>query len=133
MREVARYRVVFADCDPMRIMYYGNYYRLFEIGRAELFRAMGHPFPSYIEQGLYLGVIESSCRYHKPSRYDDLLRIRAAIVAVGRARLTIGYEIAGDDGSLLASGSTVHAVVDERGKPVRIPAEFKQAALGDQQ
>lgn len=130
MIEVARYRVVFADCDPMRIMYYGNYFRLFEIGRAELFRALGHPFPKYIEQGLYLGVIESSCRYHKPSRYDDLLRIRAAIVDVGRARIEIGYEIAAADDTLLASGSTVHAVMDERGKPVRIPKEFKEAALG---
>lgn len=129
MQEVARYRVVFADCDPMRIMYYGNYYRLFEIGRAELFRSLGHPFPDYIEQGLYLGVIESACRYHKPARYDDLLRLRAEVTELGRARLAIGYEVAADDGTLLATGSTVHAVVDERGKPVRIPVEFKQAAL----
>ena len=38
MIEVARYRVIFGDCDPMKIVYYGNYFRLFEIGRAELFR-----------------------------------------------------------------------------------------------
>ncbi len=126
--EVATYRVIFADCDPMRIMYYGNYYRLFEIGRAELFRRLGHPFPEYIARGLYLGVIESTCRYHKPARYDDLLSIRAGVADVRRASLEICYEVAGPDGALLAAGATKHAVLDESGRPQRIPTEFREAA-----
>jgi acyl-CoA thioester hydrolase len=130
--EVARYRVIFADCDPMRIMYYGSYFRLFEIGRAELFRRLGHPFPAYIERGLYLGVIETSCRYRRPARYDDELVIRAAVAGIGRARLEIRYEVVRADGELLASGHTLHAVLDEEGRPQRIPAEFRDAALSAQ-
>ena len=126
--EVARYRVIFADCDPMRIMYYGSYFRLFEIGRAELFRRLGHPFPEYIARGLYLAVIETTCRYLKAVRYDEELRIRAAVTDVRRARLTIGYEIAGADGGVRAAGATVHAVLDESGRPQRIPTEFRDAA-----
>ena len=130
--EVARYRVIFADCDPMRIMYYGSYFRLFEIGRAELFRRLGHPFPEYIARGMYLAVIETTCRYIKPARYDDELLIRAAVTDVRRARLQITYEVAGLDGEVRATGSTVHAVLDESGRPQRIPAEFRQAAQGAQ-
>jgi acyl-CoA thioester hydrolase len=129
LSEVARYRVIFADCDPMRIMYYASYFRLFEIGRAELFRKLGHPFPEYIARGLYLGVIETHCRYLKPARYDDELIIRAAVTEVGRARLRIDYEILhAADGQLLARGSTTHAVLNEAGRPQRIPPEFKEAA-----
>jgi acyl-CoA thioester hydrolase len=128
--EVARYRVIFADCDPMRIMYYGSYFRLFEIGRAELFRRLGHPFPEYIARGLYLAVIETTCRYLKPVRYDDELLIRAAVTDVRRARLQISYEVASLDGAVRATGSTVHAVLDESGRPQRIPAEFRRAAQG---
>ena len=128
--EVARYRVIFADTDAMRIMYYGNYFRLFEIGRAELFRQLGYPFPRYIAQGLYLGVIEASCRYIRPARYDDDLIIRAGVTDVGRARLTIGYEVGGVDGTLLVSGHTVLAALNEQGRPQRIPPEFKDAAIG---
>jgi acyl-CoA thioester hydrolase len=127
--EVARYRVIFADCDPMRIMYYGSYFRLFEIGRAELFRRLGHPFPDYIARGLYLGVIETTCRYVKPARYDDELVIRAAVTDVGRARLHITYEIAHTTGDLVAHGTTTHAVLNEAGRPQRIPSGFKDAAL----
>jgi acyl-CoA thioester hydrolase len=127
--EVASYRVIFADCDPMRIMYYGNYFRLFEIGRAELFRKLGHPFPDYIARGLYLGVVETACRYRKPARYDDQLTIRAGVTDVMRARLTIQYEVSLLDETLVASGNTVHAVLNEAGRPQRIPAEFREAAL----
>ena len=129
LMEVARYRVIFADCDPMRIMYYGSYFRLFEIGRAELFRKLGHPIPQYIARGLYLGVIETQCRYVKPARYDDDLVIRADVTDIGRARIAIGYEVAGLDGDLRASGSTLHVVLNEDGRPQRIPAEFREAVL----
>ena len=128
--EVARYRVIFADCDPIRIMYYGTYFRLFEVGRAEFFRRLGHPFPEYIARGLYLAVIEAHCRYVKPARYDDELIIRAGVTDVGRARVTISYEVAEPDGSVLASGWTMHAVLNEHGRPQRIPPEFKAAAVG---
>jgi len=128
--DVSRYRVIFADCDPMRIVYYGSYFRFFEIGRAELFRKLGHPFPEYIAQGLYLGVIETQCRYFKPARYDDELIIRAGVTDVGRARLTIRYEVAHIDGTLLVSGYTTHAVMNEQGRPQRVPEAFRVAAIG---
>jgi acyl-CoA thioester hydrolase len=127
--EVARYRVIFADCDPMRIMYYGSYFRLFEIGRAELFRKLGHPFPEYIARGLYLGVIETHCRYVKPARYDDDLIIRAGVTEIGRARLAISYAITGPGGDLRANGATLHAVLNDSGRPQRIPPEFRDAVL----
>jgi acyl-CoA thioester hydrolase len=127
--EVARYRVIFADCDPMRVMYYGSYFRLFEIGRAELFRRLGHPFKGYIDRGLYLAVIEAHCRYRKPARYDDDVVIRAGVAGVGRARLEIAYEILGPAGDVLVTGSTLHAVMDDDGRPQRIPATFRAAAL----
>ena len=128
--DVARYRVMFADCDLMRIMYFGNYFRLFEKGRAELFRRLGHPFTEYIARGLYLAVIEASCHYLKPALYDEELTIRAGVAEVRLARLRIAYEIVGPSGDLLANGETGHAVLDEAGRPQRIPAEFREAALG---
>ena len=130
--EVARYRVLFADCDPMRIMYYGSYFRLFEIGRAELFRRLGHSFRDYVARGRYLGVIETSCRYRRPARYDDELTIHAAVVAFGRARVEIAYRISGAGGETVVEASTSHALVDDDGRPQRIDAEFKAEVLAAQ-
>jgi acyl-CoA thioester hydrolase len=124
LKPVATYRVLFADCDPMRIMYYASYFRLFEIGRAELFRELGHDFKSYIDRGLYLAVTGTGCRYRRPARYDDVLVISAGVPSVGRARMTIAYEVR-RDGELLADGHTEHAVLDEAGKPQRLPANVR--------
>jgi len=131
--DVARYRVLFADCDPMRIMYYGSYFRLLEIGRAELFRLLGHPFRDYVARGRYLGVIETTCRYRRPARYDDELVIRAAVGAFGRARVEIAYEVVFDDGTVAVEATTTHAVVDDDGRPQRIGAEFKESVLAAQE
>jgi acyl-CoA thioester hydrolase len=128
LMEVARYRVLFADCDPMRIMYYGAYFRLFEIGWTELMRRLGVPVPTLIARGLYLAVIDVTCRYVKPARYDDLLTINAGLTHVGAARFEIHYEVAGPDGELLASGGTVHAVLDDAQRPQRGLEEVLQAA-----
>jgi acyl-CoA thioester hydrolase len=127
---VARYRVLFADCDPMRIMYYASYFRLFEIGRAELFRGMGHCFADYVARGLYLAVVSATCRYRRPARYDDELEIRCGVRALGRARITMSYEIA-RDGELVVDGETEHALVDDDGKPQRLPADFRALLAGD--
>jgi len=126
--EVARYRVIFGDCDLMRIMYFANYFRLLEIGRAELFRQIGHAFPTYIARGLYLAVVEANCRYLQSARYDDELIIRAGFADVKRATLTIAYAIDRADGVALATGSTLHAVLDEAGRPQRIPVEIRATA-----
>jgi acyl-CoA thioester hydrolase len=78
---------------------------------------------------LYLGVIETHCRYVKPARYDDDLIIRAGVTDIGRARIKISYEIAALDGEVCASGMTLHAVLNDAGRPQRIPPEFREAML----
>jgi acyl-CoA thioester hydrolase len=108
-------------------MHYEAYFRLFEIGRAELFRRLGHSFADYIARGQYLAVFEAECRYHKPIIYDDDVVIRAGAAEVGRVWVRIDYELAKDGGELLANGYTSLAAVDEEGKIQRIPIEVREA------
>ncbi|MCK6555334.1 acyl-CoA thioesterase [Candidatus Binatia bacterium] len=126
--EVARYRVICGDCDPMRIMYNGTYLRLFEIGWTELLRVMGTPLAEFVAQGRYLAVVDVQCRYLRPARYDDVVVIRAAMPGVSAARLEIQYELVREDGEMLAGGRTVHAIVDDDGRPHRIPEAVRAAA-----
>ena len=125
---MARYRVICGDCDPMRIMYNGTYLRLFEIGWTELLRAVGAPLADFVAQGRYLAVIDAQCTYLKPARYDDVVIIRAALLPAGAARLEIRYEIGRDNGDILVRGRTMHAILDDSGRPYRIPSELREAA-----
>ena len=129
MRTLASYRVIYGDTDQMGVAYYSNYLRWFEIGRTELLRQTGVPYKSIESQGLYFPVTEVSCRYFRPARYDDNIVIETTLAELGRATLTFRYKVYREESKeLLASGSTKHACVDEKGEVTKIPADL-QATL----
>jgi acyl-CoA thioester hydrolase len=113
-------RVRYGDTDQMGFAYYAHYLRWFEIGRAEMLRALGWSYRSVEEAGLQLPVLEACCRYLKPARYDDEVRIETGVLELKRASVRFGYRIVRDgDGELLAHGETEHCFLDRAGKPTR--------------
>lgn len=116
------HRVSYGETDAMGVMYYAEYLHLFERGRSEWIRACGHSYAAIEAQGIYLPVREAQCRYRAPARYDELIWLETWLDAQGRASLTFAYRLMDETKTrLLAQGSTQHAVVDSRGKPVAIP------------
>lgn len=121
-------RVIFAETDAMRIVYYANYLQYFEIGRAEFFREFLAPFTDYIERGLYLAVTETAVRYHKPARYDDRLVIETRLTRLGLASLKMSYRIEHKESKdLISTGMTGHALLDEKGRVLRFDKDFRES------
>ena len=118
------HRVTYAETDKMGFVYYANYLVWFEIGRTELIRASGLAYKELEEMGINLPVIEASCRYKKPVKYDDLITIRTAVSEFEGIRLGFSYEIT-RDGQVLAIGRTLHAFMDKDGRPKKLPADIK--------
>ena len=77
---------------------------------------------------MFLPVIEASCQYAQPSRYDDELEIRThgadAVAGAGRVRLRV-VRLA--DGARAATGRTVHAAVNREGGRAACPRRFRAA------
>ncbi len=116
-------RVFYGDTDQMGVAYYANYFRWFEMARNEYFRAAGCTYLTLESEGVLLPVIEASCTYRSPARYDDLLAITAWIRERTRVRLRFEYQIhRGAEPVPLATGHTVHACLDLEGVPRRFPA-----------
>ena len=130
LREVARYRVIYADTDQMGMVYYANHLRFFEIARNEFLRQAKVPYREFEQtHGLFLPVAEAQVHYKQPARYDDELSIRAVVSEVGRASARFEYEVWRiRDGALIASGHTVHACITREGRVARLP-EAMRAAL----
>jgi acyl-CoA thioester hydrolase len=114
-------RVIYGDTDQMGVVYYANYLRFFEAGRNEFIRAKGLRYRDFEEgYALRLPVTEASVRYQQPARYDDLLRLETSMEEIRRASATFVYRLL-REGTLLATGRTVHACIDLDGKVRRLP------------
>ena len=119
-----RIRVIYGDTDQMGVVYYANYLRYFEAGRNEYIRAKGLRYRDFEERfGLRLPVADAGVSYKQPARYDDLLDVEITIAEVRRASARFEYRIL-REGTLLATGHTVHACVDLEGRLRRFPAEL---------
>ena len=120
-------RVRYGDTDQMGFAYYAHYLRWFEIGRAEMLRSLGWSYRSVEEAGIQLPVVEARCRYLKPARYDDEVRIETGVLDLKRASVRFGYRIRRDaDGELLALGETEHCFLDRAGRPTRPPQRLAE-------
>jgi acyl-CoA thioester hydrolase len=126
-RSTSTVRVRYAETDAMGVAYHANYLVWFEIGRTDLLRALGWSYRDMEASGVNLPVIEVSCHYRRPARYDDELEIRTTGQLTSGVRMEFTYELAvrGDD-RLLAEGRTAHAAVGRNGKPCRLPVRITE-------
>jgi len=121
-KNVTEYRVIYADMDPMWVVYYSNYLNWFERGRTEFFREMELPYTEVIKHGIAIPVSEVYCKYHKSAQYDDVLQIETTVSSFKRMTIVFDYEIyRKSDRVLLVSGYTKHAFLDLNGKIIKIP------------
>ena len=111
----------YAETDQMGVVYHGNYFTWFEVGRSELFRTLGYTYKQLEDEGIILPVIECSCKYIKSALYDEIVIIKTSVEYLKGIRIGLKYEILrAADRELLAEGITVHAFVDKEMKPVKI-------------
>jgi acyl-CoA thioester hydrolase len=120
-------RPLFADVDAMDVVYYGNYLKYFEKGRAELMRAAGSPYSALHAMGIHMPVTEASLHYLQPAHYDELLIVETRVAWVKKASMQFTYRILkpGENGEEkeLVTGHTSHACVSNQGRIVRLPPE----------
>jgi acyl-CoA thioester hydrolase len=124
-------RVRYAETDQMGVVYHSNYLIWFEIGRVELMRAIGFEYKTMeTEDDCHTVVAEAHCRYEKPARYDEVLRVRTHIAEWRNRILKFSYEIFRDpDGVLLATGYTTHVVCGRNGRPKALPPKYRDVLL----
>jgi acyl-CoA thioester hydrolase len=125
----ARFRVRYAETDQMGVVYYANYLVWMEIGRVELVRSLGLPYKEMEQNaGLYLAVIEASCRYLSPARYDQEIVVHTEIAKATPRGIEFAYQIRSlDPDRLLAEGSTSHMWLNREWRPTRLPEKYHAA------
>lgn len=118
-------RVRYAETDPMKYVYYGNYATYFEIGRVELFRTIGMSYDEIENQGIWLPVSDYKIKYLKPALYDQKLEIHTYVKKIPGVRIEFEYEIYNEEGIKITEASTTLFFLDSKtNKIIKCPSHL---------
>ncbi len=130
-------RVYWEDTDAGGVVFYANYLKFFERARTEWLRSLGHQQERMrAETGAVFVVTDTSLRYLRPARLDDLIAVTVDVRHAGRAQMTVAQEawrvpaVQGDTEALLAEGTIRIGCVDAGTfRPQRIPNSIAESFL----
>ena len=66
-----RRRVQYYETDRMGIVHHSNYIRWFEEARTDFLRNNGIVYSDLEQSGVMIPVVNVSCRFRTPARYDE--------------------------------------------------------------
>ena len=122
-------RVRYAETDPMKYVYYGNYAAYFEVARVELFRELGMPYEAIEQRGIWLPVSQFSVKYLKPARYDQLLEIHTYIRKIPGVKIEFDYEIYNESKEKITEAKTTLFFLDAKKNKVISCPDFLMELL----
>jgi acyl-CoA thioester hydrolase len=118
-------RVYYEDTDLAGIVYYANYLKFIERGRSEWVRAQGIDQRALRDEtGIVFAVRRVEADYLRPARFDDLLEVRTALVALTAARILLAQTVWRED-TLLFEARVTLVGLSPRGTPARLPAAIR--------
>ena len=125
-------RVRYAETDKMGVVYHSNFVIWFEVGRVELLRQLGFQYGEMeAEDNCHIPVVDLRVRYKAPAQYDDEIVVRTQIKNVRSSLLHFSYEVFREsDRTLLATGETMHIIVDNKLERTTLPEKYMQAFNG---
>jgi acyl-CoA thioester hydrolase len=124
-----RLRVRYAETDNMGVVYHANFAIWFEVGRVELMRQLGLEYRTMEkEDNCRIPVVDLRVRYKAPALYDDEIVVRTRIANARNSLLHFSYEVLrAGDGTLLATGETMHIIVDDKFQRRPLPEKYVKA------
>lgn len=121
-------RVPFHDCDPLAIVWHGNYYKYLEIAREKLLARYRLTVKDFMEMRWRLLMIETRCRHVSPLQHDDRFRVKAWFIDTDM-RMHLGYEIQNlsDGDRRVAKAWTTLVCTDQDGiMQLELPRDVKE-------
>ncbi len=115
-------RVEYHHTDQMGVVHHSNYVKFFEVARTEWLRANGLTYAEMERRGVMMPIVDVAVKYRNPALYDELISVTAFVDEAPMARMTFRYEVRGEDGRDIATGSTTLGFIDkETRRPMRAP------------
>lgn len=125
-------RVYYEETDAGRMVYHAAYLKFAERARTEMMRVCGLDHIEMIEKyGLVFAVHSADLKYLRQAKLDDELLVQTSVAELGGASMVMDQKInLIDDAGLGAAIADIKiklVIVDESGRPQRLPGHIKTA------
>lgn len=107
-----RLRVRFHECDPLQIVWHGNYLKYFEEGREDFGRIHGISYLDAKNNKFSTPVVKSLCEHKLPLRYGESFEIETSFQNSEAAKIIFNYRIL-KESNLICTGQTVQVFLNE--------------------
>ena len=114
------HRVHYYETDKMGCVHHSNYIRWMEEARVDFLERIGLGFPMMEARGIFSPVTGVECRYRRPTRFDEEVRISVRVESFNGIRLRITYEMVNAEGALVSTGASEHCFTDTAGRPIAL-------------
>lgn len=126
--------VRFGDTDPYGIVYFVSYFRYCHLAIEEFLRALGlRPEETFrnVREGFGLPIVEAWCRFRRPARYGDTLKIATRIQELRPKAVIFRFDFYPEAGEELLAEGTAHLVaIDAHWRARELPAHLREALAG---
>lgn len=109
-------RVRFNECDPLGIVWHGNYIKYFEEGREAFGRQHGISYLDMMNSGYSSPIVTSHCEHKLTLKYGDVVNIRTEYLDSAAAKLVLRFTVFNPDGEIACLGETVQVFLDNKGE-----------------
>jgi acyl-CoA thioester hydrolase len=118
-------RVYYEDTDFSGLVYHANYLKFCERARSDWLRILGVDQTSMSAGSAHFVVRRIVCDFLKAAKFDDILTIESNAVELKGARFEMAQRILRGAELVFTADVTV-AIVDNRGKPMRVSTELAE-------
>lgn len=118
-------RVRFNECDPLGIVWHGNYIKYFEEGREAFGRQHGISYLDVMNSGYSTPIVKSICEHKLTLKYGDVVKVKTEYFDSPAAKVVLRFTIYDPAGNISCTGETIQVFVDTQGNlQLSIPPFF---------
>ncbi|MDI1356460.1 MAG: acyl-CoA thioesterase [bacterium] len=125
---ITHLQIRFSDCDPLKIVWHGNYVKYFEDGREAFGKAFDFTYLEiYSKNGLSVPLVHLEMDYKRPVSFGETISIEAKMVDDPAAKIVFEYVIRNSANQVLCTGKTIQAFVqiEKNELQITMPAFFE--------
>ena len=109
------HKVQYYETDKMGITHHSNYIRWMEESRVSFLSSIGLEYDDLEKRGVISPVIGVSCRYRKPTYFNEDITIEVSIKDYSGVKLIFNYVMKNKKDEVVLTGESEHCFISDKG------------------